>query len=123
MPHMNVSPNFKLKKRNKLCILKKTYLLPLLVFINITVSAQTLEWMKIAGNSTLNINASDITIDIEDNIYISGSYNDAFYFDPDVVLPSYGGFDVFTAKIDNSGTTIWVHSFGGNSSEFGKSIA
>jgi len=63
-----------------------------------------------------------ITTDKENNIYLSGIFQDTLNID-DILLVSKGDYDIFNAKLDIAGNTIWVNQAGGTGEDIGISIA
>ena len=75
---------------------------------------------------TLGDYGNSIAVDSSGNIYSTGSFNRTVDFDPGAGtsnLTSAGSDDVFVSKLDSSGNLVWAKSFGGSSSDEGKSIA
>ncbi|MFP4460106.1 MAG: T9SS type A sorting domain-containing protein [Candidatus Zixiibacteriota bacterium] len=58
-------------------------------------------------------NAFDAVCDSENNLILSGYYQDTIIFDTDTLV-SNGGFDAFIIKFDPDGNIIWSLSFGGS---------
>lgn len=77
-----------------------------------------INWAKNAGGYGTDYGNS-ITTDTNDNIYITGSIDSAGYFDSflqNTVNSIYSSYDLYIAKMNSSGTFLWVNNFGGNSS-------
>ncbi len=70
-----------------------------------------------------------LTLDSWGNIYFTGNFNGASDFDPGSGIfnlnsvGSPGNYDIFIAKINNSGNFLWAKSMGGSSIETGFAIA
>ena len=68
-----------------------------------------------------------MTIDASNNIYTTGVFNGTVDFDPGTgtyLLASYNSaYDVFISKSDSLGNFIWAKRIGGNSHDYGESIA
>lgn len=68
----------------------------------------------------------DVTVDISDNIYVTGYYTGVVDFDPasatSFTLPNTGTNDVFVAKINANGTFGWAKRIGGSGNDYGYSI-
>lgn len=70
-----------------------------------------------------------LTLDFFGNIYFTGNFNGSPDFDPGLGVfnltstGSPGNYDIFTAKVDNSGNFVWAKSMGGASIETGFAIA
>lgn len=79
-------------------------------------------WAK--SFSDVNSKVFDVKVDLNDNIYITGSFSTTFSFNG-VNQVSNGNDDVFLLKYNSSGQEQWCKTFGSNSvnSECGKSIA
>jgi hypothetical protein len=74
-------------------------------------------WAKRYGGTSEDVGIG-ITLDKIGNIIISGRFKQTMPMGT-YSISSNGGFDVFIAKLDNNGNTIWAKSFGGpNSSEW-----
>ncbi|MFZ1331046.1 MAG: SBBP repeat-containing protein [Flavobacteriales bacterium] len=67
--------------------------------------------------------AYDIAIDVEDRIYITGSYNGTAVFSDDISLGSFIGDDIFLARYDVDGTCLWARRAGSSSSDEARGIA
>ncbi|MCX6257630.1 MAG: T9SS type A sorting domain-containing protein [Bacteroidia bacterium] len=78
-------------------------------------------WVKsICGN----VQGQCITSDENCNIYLTGKYwsPDPIYFDT-LFLPGSNQYDLFVAKFDSSGNTIWIRTAGGNQEDNSESIS
>jgi len=78
------------------------------------LSAQTLGWVKQLGGIAED-NVSDMEVDKDGNIFITGTFNYIADFDPgpnEFLLTSKGLSDVFIAKYDSLGNFIWANQFG-----------
>jgi hypothetical protein len=74
-------------------------------------------WAKRFGGTSEDVGIG-ITLDKTGNIIISGRFKQTMPMGT-YNISSNGGFDVFIAKLDNNGNTLWAKSFGGpNSSEW-----
>jgi hypothetical protein len=67
--------------------------------------------------------ASSISVDINDNIIITGSFKSPSVTFGSSNLANAGMRDIFIAKYDASGNPIWAKSVGGTSNESGNSVA
>jgi hypothetical protein len=83
-------------------------------------NGQTL-WAKRAGG-TLKDQAFGIATDNQGNAYILGQYEGSAVF-KDTTIISKGQIDLFLAKYNLTGDLEWVHSIGGNYSEYACSIS
>lgn len=79
-------------------------------------------WAKSFSN--VNSKVNDIKVDLNGNVYLTGSFNTTFSFNG-VNQVSNGNDDIFLLKFNSSGQEQWCKTFGSNSvnSECGKSIA
>jgi len=78
-------------------------------------------WAVSAGG-TGNDNANDIAIDTSANVYIAGRFEGTAGFGS-LQLTSNGGYDVFVAKLDNSGNYLWAARAGGTGSDAAYGLA
>lgn len=79
-------------------------------------------WAKRGGG--INGDAGNaITIDKDNNVFASGSFQDTMSFNThNPLLHSTGGRDIFVAKYDSLGHLIWAKQAGGNSDDIGKTV-
>ncbi len=77
-------------------------------------------WAKSAGGSGDDI-GNGIDVDIDGNPYITGYFNDTANFDSFTAV-SNGSSDIFIAKLNTTGTFIWVKSAGGTDYDESKAI-
>ncbi|MFN5735666.1 MAG: hypothetical protein ACK444_06435, partial [Flavobacteriales bacterium] len=79
-------------------------------------------WAKSFSN--VNSKVFDVKVDINENVYITGSFNTNFIFNG-INQVSNGNDDIFLLKFNSLGQEQWCKSFGSNSvnSERGNSIA
>lgn len=88
-------------------------------------------WAKnISTNQTLDPSMADvgytISLDKNNNVYITGSFRFTTDFDPSVGtfnLTSNGGLDVFILKLNSDGNFIWAKQIGGSLNDKGFSIS
>jgi len=64
----------------------------------------------------------DIAMDAVGNKYVTGYYQGTSTFGA-TTLTSAGSNDIFVMKVDTTDSIIWAKSFGGTSSDYGRSIA
>lgn len=69
-------------------------------------------WAKKAG-SQLEDQGSNLAIDAQNNIFITGFFSDRCYFGSKTAI-SRGNNDVFIARYDTAGNCIWVQTLGGS---------
>lgn len=79
-----------------------------------------LNWVKQMGGSGRDQGYA-ITTDDDYNIYLTGIFQDTLNFDG-ILLVSRGDYDIFIAKLDITGNTIWVNQAGGTGEDLGLSI-
>ncbi|MFC2137198.1 CARDB domain-containing protein, partial [Bacteroidota bacterium] len=76
-------------------------------------------WVKSAGSYSTDI-AYGITIDLSDNIYITGEFHsDPLYFGSTSLSRDYSSVNMFVVKYDTNGNVLWAK----NAGQYGKSIA
>ena len=89
-------------------------------------------WVKIIGGNPMgHPNLHGMTLDGNDNIFLTGNFQGTVDFDPGTgtanltsVGSSIGGQDIFVLKLDSLGNYEWVKHIGGNYNDnFGNSIA
>lgn len=86
----------------------------LLCLLQADLSAQALGWVKQLGGIAED-NVSDMEVDKDGNIFITGTFDYIADFDPgpnEFLLTSKGLSDVFIAKYDSLGNFIWANQFG-----------
>ncbi|XLQ20730.1 MAG: SBBP repeat-containing protein [Candidatus Moraniibacteriota bacterium] len=69
-----------------------------------------------------------VTLDMQDNVYITGSFNNTVDFNQtnggsSDVYVSNGAYDIFITKINVDGSYGWTNTFGGTDSDFGLGVA
>jgi hypothetical protein len=70
-------------------------------------SSGALQWYTTAGSIGLDDRANGLTTDAEGSVYITGYFSGTASFSGTNVVTA-GGFDMFLAKYNNSGTLQWV---------------
>lgn len=90
------------------------------VFVAKYNSKGTLQWVQSAGG-TLFDEGRGIVLDIEGNIYITGTFNSSARFG-NISITSAGYSDAFVAKYNNNGNILWVKQIGGISYDVGNDI-
>lgn len=78
-------------------------------------------WAVSAGGGSWDM-ASGMVCDAEGNIFITGYITNSAYFG-DKVISTAGGQDVFVAKLNSSGTWLWVNTGGGLANDAAQSLA
>lgn len=77
-------------------------------------SSGNLVWVKAIGN-TYGVHAMDLDVDVTQNIYLTGAFNDTVDFDPGpgtYDLIGQGTFNYFILKLNSSGNFAWANGFG-----------
>jgi hypothetical protein len=87
------------------------------------------QWAKCSGGIDAEPTVASIAADASKNIYITGSYSGTLTFDSDTVV-STGSSDIYIAKFDAAGNTLFINSNGSigninnaNSADEGRSVA
>jgi len=85
------------------------------VFIQKLNSNGDLIWVKSVGGTNMEV-GTDINIDINDDVYLTGWFRDTVDFDPGVGVfnLSVFGSAAFVLKLDSSGNFKWAKSFAGS---------
>ncbi|WP_375338635.1 SBBP repeat-containing protein [[Phormidium] sp. ETS-05] len=83
-------------------------------------------WAKRIGGSGGDV-SRNITIDSSGNSYTTGWFSDTVDFNPGAgvanLTSAAGTDDIFILKLDTNGNYVWAKNLGGNSTDFGNSIA
>ncbi|HEX5113364.1 MAG TPA: SBBP repeat-containing protein, partial [Saprospiraceae bacterium] len=86
------------------------------VFVSSLNQGGFYEWAKNFGGVD-DVIASDVVLDQQDNILITGTFENVADFNPEILqyahLTSLGGKDIFLNKLDVNGNFIWVKQMGG----------
>ena len=82
-------------------------------------------WAKTSKNIDLSNGAGYVHVDNEDNIYITGHFQDYSITFGSIVLnnSTYPKQEVFIVKYDKNGNEQWAKKFGGDGHDVGNSIA
>jgi hypothetical protein len=83
-------------------------------------SSSQLVWVKIFGNSMMNV-GNKIACDKNNDIYIIGVFEDTISLGS-IQFYSEGQGDVFIAKLTSAGAVEWANSFGGIEYDWGYSL-
>lgn len=89
------------------------------IFISKTSPSGQLLWVKGIGG-TSNDYGTSITVDANNNVYVTGIYEETVNFNPGGVaqtLTSNGAQDIFVLKLDPNGNFVWAKGIGGEGYE------
>ncbi|HIF16144.1 MAG TPA: hypothetical protein EYQ85_02700, partial [Candidatus Poseidoniales archaeon] len=95
------------------------------IFIAKLSSTGSWQWAVKAGGSAYDSGFEDQCCEIayyNGNVYVTGTYQNTATFGS-TSLVSSGGFDIFIAKLNSSGSWQWAVKAGGSSGDFGNGIA
>lgn len=90
------------------------------IFILKLTGNGNLIWAKRIGG-TSNESATALALDMNENLYISGAFQNAVDFDPNVgsiLLTSAGLFDAFLLLLNQNGVLLNVYNYGGQLDDF-----
>jgi len=92
------------------------------IFLLKLSSAGTYQWAKTFGGTGLDFGHS-VTTDAQRNVIITGRFSDSISFSDSLTqLLSKGGTDIFIAKVDESGATLWANSYGDSANDQGNQV-
>ena len=94
------------------------------IFITKLDSSGDLIWAKQIGSAS-NDEGNSVTLDTEDNVYVTGGFKLTADFDPNsgtYNMFTAGGVDVFVTKLDASGNFLWAKQMGGAEHDWGYSL-
>nr|NQU91428.1 T9SS type A sorting domain-containing protein [Bacteroidota bacterium] len=80
-----------------------------------------LNWIRQVGGSGRDQGYA-LTTDTYNNIYLSGIFQDTLSIDG-MTLFSKGEYDIFIAKLDDTGNTKWINQAGGTGEDIGMSLS
>lgn len=83
------------------------------VFLVKYTNAGNLLWAKSASGTTY-ANGSDVTADINGNIYLTGAYKNSNVTFGGITLANSGGYDIYITKYNSGGSVIGATGIGGN---------
>ncbi|MCD6566477.1 MAG: SBBP repeat-containing protein, partial [Bacteroidales bacterium] len=84
------------------------------IYISKYDSSGNIIWVKQAGG-ILGDYGNSIATDINDNVYVTGSFYETAVFE-DTSLTSMEGNDIFVLKLDSAGNRIWLKQLGSSGS-------
>jgi Beta-propeller repeat len=87
------------------------------VFVAKYNSSGIAQWVKKTVSSVNSDYSNSIALDTSGNIYVSGSFLGTTYFGVSDSIRSVGDVDIFIAKYNNNGTTLWVQRGGGSQTD------
>lgn len=92
------------------------------IFLLKLSSLGTYQWAKTYGSTGLDFGHS-VTTDAQRNVIITGRFSDSVSFSDGLSpLISRGGTDIFIAKLNESGSTLWANSFGDTANDQGNQV-
>jgi uncharacterized protein (AIM24 family) len=91
------------------------------VFVAKYNSSGTILWVQSAGGAGFD-EGKGIALDAAGNVHVTGYYQGTASFGG-INITSAGGYDVFVAKYNSSGTILWVRSAGGTLTDESDGIA
>jgi len=85
--------------------------------------AQTEDWLwaQKAGGTSDDYGRA-IAIDSDGNSYVTGYFSGTATFG-NILLTSYGGVDIYIAKLDTNGDYLWAKNAGGDADDYGYGIS
>jgi hypothetical protein len=93
------------------------------IFIAKYNASGNLIWAKNFGGGTSETYSNSIAADNSGNLYITGWFaTDTLNFDGFNLVNTNSNYDIFIAKLNNTGNVIWAKSAGGTGTEKGNSI-
>lgn len=92
-----------------------------LLFVPSFLWSQTFNWAeKIESNGTCNI--SGLTTDENENIYVTGLFEQDVTFDQNNQFTAIGDWDMFVAKYDDQGSFLWAKNYSSLERVSGKTL-
>ncbi len=82
------------------------------------------KWAFNVGSNSAD-EGTELAIDAEANVYVTGWFTDSADFDPSgsaAYIYSAGSADIFLAKYDSAGNYVWAYNMGGSSNDYGYSV-
>ncbi|MBS4065692.1 MAG: T9SS type A sorting domain-containing protein [Chitinophagaceae bacterium] len=94
------------------------------IFISKLNSSGNFVWAKSIGGTLADV-ARSIKVDMQGNVYTTGSFQGTADFDPGAGTFSLTAMynDIFISKLDASGNFVWAKRMGGSMDDTGRSIA
>jgi hypothetical protein len=102
----------------------------LISFINVSLwnnnfISQEYKWCNSIGSYSVE-HANAVVCDLNNNIYITGSYRNTIDIDPGTassIITSNGESDIYIQKFNSNGDLEWAKTIGGTNFDYGKDIA
>lgn len=91
------------------------------IFIAKYAESGKLQWAQIVGGSD-DEEGSAIATDANDNVFITGRFQSSSMTLETITMENKGSNDIFIAKYDKDGRTLWAKSVGGISDDRGNAI-
>ena len=82
----------------------------------------TFQWVSMASGTSIDI-AEDVSVDGNGNVYITGDFGSESAAFGSHTINKAGDYDVFAAKLDPSGNSLWARAMGGLGRDSGFSIS
>lgn len=92
------------------------------VFVAKADSAGNFLWAKSFGGTSID-EGFGIAVDNSGKLFITGSFAGKMFFSPTDSLVSFGGYDIFVAKLDNSGNLLMKIQEGNTTNDYGRAVA
>lgn len=86
--------------------------LAILGYTDTQAQGVSMEWAHHFGGTTADV-GNAIAVDKDRNVYVAGSFSGTSNFNTSTDYTSNGGSDLFIAKLDWSGNTLWIKTIGG----------
>jgi len=99
----------------------KPLLLPALLFIALTSTAQSWNWARGFGSVSPDYIRA-MAVDEQGYIYVTGSYSNSLVIGADT-LPYIGSNEIFIAKLDSTGSPVWTRGYAGTAFDQANGIA
>ena len=105
-------------------IIQLNHFIFIIIFLlSIKTNAQTPQfiWAHQGGGDQRD-HCGDVTVDSEDNYYITGYYNSSAAFGTETLTSAGGDRDIFIVKYNSNGEVLWAKTAGGPGSDAGFGI-
>ncbi|MEO8150979.1 MAG: SBBP repeat-containing protein [Bacteroidia bacterium] len=108
--------------KSKLTLLVILLSVFLIAYENGNAQSINYQWAKSAGGTGAE-NSKSITVDANENSYITGGFASPSITFGGITLTNNGSGDIFIVKYDSSGNVVWAKNIGGSNEDEGRSIA